>query len=272
MTSVVAGRRMRGELRRFLHPVVIGTVVAVAVAACTAQHQRGGADIHPPSPVDVAGSVRIALQHHATALGFLLAGVGAGWTSGEDARSGAAGIALLADRRVLRLWCRRVGALLVLSAASVLVTSAALRLSSGVTACTRGCAPSSRSSGGSLAADAATATLVCMFAAALATAVALTLRSELLAAVVTVAVFLVPANHVGHAASWVTPAKWVAQAMRFEPYGSGSDYTGGKAAWDTDGRLASVALAILVTATVGLAWAGRVLLERRGGQGERASG
>lgn len=267
MRVAVELRRLRGELRRFLHPMVIGAVLLVAAAACAAQRQVGTVDAHAPSLVDLTGSLRIALQHHATGLGFLLAGIGAGWTSGEDARIGAIGTVLLADHRGHRVWLRRVTALLVLSVLSIAVSAAALHLTRGATACMRGCAESGRSNGNAVLADTITAAAVIVFAAALCVAIALAVRSEVLVAVIALAIFLVPANHAGDVASWVTPTKWIAQAMRFEPAGSGSDYSGGKAAYDPHGWLTVTALILLVAATGVLARLGTSLLERRGGEG-----
>jgi hypothetical protein len=202
---------------------------------------------------------------------FVLVGVIAGATTTTDARIGAMGSVRLADHSALRIWLRRTVAALLLALGSVAVTTAALYATRDLTACAGGgCVASSRSTVGAALSDAAAASLVVVFASAAATAFALALRSELLTVVVVVVAFLLPSNHLGDAASWVTPTKWIAQLVQFEPYGLGSDYTGGQSADDHRGWQAVTGGALLAGATVALAWAGAVGIRVRSGQAERA--
>lgn len=241
-------------------------MIVVALAVCFAQHQ-GGPDARAPSPIDLTGSLRIALQHHATALGFLIIGIGAGWTTGEDARIGSVSSALLADRRPSRIVVRRVLALALLAFTSTVLATAAVHLTRASTACADGCAASSRSTWSDVASDAAAATLVIAFIASMALVVALLTRSELLVPVIAIAIFLVPANHAGEVATWAVPSKWIAQVLQVDPSGWGADYSGGKAIRDPTGILAATGASMLIATTLALGWAGTQLLRRRGGEG-----
>lgn len=142
--------RLRGELRRFAHPAVPLAVALVAAGICAAQHQAAGHDPRPPSPIDLTGSIRIAIQHHSTAFGFFLVAVGAGTSTGHDARDGALGQALVAGGPAPRVWARRMAALLVLAATSTAVSAVAVHATRGATACTPACPVASRSSGASV--------------------------------------------------------------------------------------------------------------------------
>lgn len=266
--ALVAARRLRGELRRLAHPAV-GVALAGAAATCVvAQRSAPLAVGHGPSPGDLSGALRIALQHHASGVGVALLAVATSVTTASDARTGATGAALLAGPTVCRLWAQRIVALLVIVGWSVVQSAALVRVTAGATACRTACPRSARSVAGAAVIDAAVAALAALTVAALLTLLALIVRNELLVIVVALVAYFAPANHLGDPGAWVTPTKWIATVMQFEPEGLGSDYTGGMSSARSRGLPALIAGGLLVAATATAGWAGSALLRRRGGEGE----
>jgi hypothetical protein len=264
-------RRLRGELRCLVHPATVVAVLGVALGSCLAQASTSGADLRPPSPIDVPGSLRIATQHHASTLGFVLVGAMAAVTTGTEVRIGAVGLRRLADHRIGHLWLRRVGAMLLAATASIVLTTCAVWATRSVTACREGCPMGSASSWAAAGTDLVASVVVLAFAASLATAIAVRLGSELATLVVTVAIYAIPVNRIGSSYAWALPTKWVAQAMQFEPYGLGSDYTGGAAATAQRGPEAAVAVGLLLLAAGACAWSAVRGLTRRSAMGPLTS-
>ncbi|MFN8017472.1 MAG: hypothetical protein U0P45_05045 [Acidimicrobiales bacterium] len=244
-----AARRLRGELRRYAHPAVPFAMAVVAAGVCAAQHQAAGSDPRPPSPIDLTGSLRIAIEHHSTAFGFFLMAVAAGISTAHDARDGALGQAIVAGGPPRRVWARRMVALLVLAAASTAVSAVAVHLTRGATACRPACPDESRSSASSVITDLGSAALPVAFAASLAVALAARLRSDLLTVAVAVTLFVVPANLVATSGAWLLPATWVARTMQSSPYGYGVDYIGGISPAHHRDAVTIVAAAVLLAAT-----------------------
>jgi hypothetical protein len=263
----VTARRLRGELRRLAHPTVLLAVVLVAIGCCAAQASSSGADLRPPSPIDATGSLRIAAQHHASTLGFLLVAVMAATTTATDVRIGAVGSLRMADPQVAAGWRRRVGVAVIVAVVSIGCSAVAVWVTRSATACRAGCPPGSTSTLGATAVDLLAAGLVLVFAASFATALAVWFGSELATVVLAVAAYSVPANRIGSSYGWALPTKWVSQVMQFEPYGLGSDFTGGAAATASRGGGAVVGAVLLASGTVVAAWAAIGGLRRRAAAG-----
>lgn len=262
------GRRLRGEVRRLLHPVVGAGVVFAGGTCLVAQRSAPLAVGRGPAPDDLLGALRIAVQHHASGVGVALLAAGAAVTSASDARIGATSAVVLAGPTVPWLWARRVAVLVGLAAVSVLTSTVLLRTTAASTACRLDCPPSARSTGSAALADLASGALVVVAIAALVTVLALALRNELLVVVVALTAFFLPANHLGDVGSWATPTKWISIVMQFEPEGLGSDYTGGQSSAWSRGWPAVVAGSLLVAATIASGVGGVRLLERRAADGE----
>lgn len=265
--TAVALRRLRGELRRLAHPAVLGACLGVALAAAAAQASPSGADLRPPSPIDLTGTLRIAAQHHASTLGFLLIGAMAATTTATDVRIGAVGTWRLTDHSLPRLCGRRLGAMLLVAAASIALTSVVVWATRSHTACAEGCPVGSASTWGAALVDLLAAAVVLAFAASFATTVAVLLGSELATVVIVVATYAIPVNRIGSSYGWVLPTKWVSQIMQLEPYGLGSDHTGGAASTASRGQPAAVALALLLLTAAACAGAAIRGLRRRSAMG-----
>ena len=263
----VALRRFRGELRRLAHPTVAVATVGVALASAMAQTSTSGADLRPPSPIDVTGSLRIAAQHHASTFGFVLIATMAACTTATDVRIGTVGTLRMADHDLVRTWRRRTGTAVAVALCSILVSTGLLWSTRSLTSCRTGCPPGSGSTMAATAADLGATILVLVFAASFATALAVHLGSELATIVVAAATYAVPANRIGASYAWVLPTKWIAQVMQFEPYGLGSDYTGGPASTAARGRPAATAALLLLCASAVCARSAILGLRRRSAMG-----
>ncbi len=105
------GRQVRGELRKAANRVVGGAIVAAAAYAAYSQLRTRPQLLAPsPSPLDLTGAVRIACDKHATLIGFVLAGIVAGFVTAEEAESGAIEHVFLAQSSLWRIWFARLAA------------------------------------------------------------------------------------------------------------------------------------------------------------------
>lgn len=263
-------RRLRAELRKAASPVVCLAIVLVSTLATVMQVRDQHPNYPAPSPIDMTGALRIAFMQHSTAAGFALVGLAAGFGSAEEAGNGSMVHACMAEPSAWRCWVRRVGAIVLIALASICLTTLAVRVTSRWSACQDDCPPSVRSVQLAVLGDGASALLSIVFAAALATALGLMIKSTLLTVASTITIFLVPTAFLGQPHSWGTPTKWITELLHLDPFGLGVDYIGGQAAADQRSAAAVTGALLLAASIVCLAWAGSSMIRGLGSGGERS--
>jgi hypothetical protein len=216
--------RLRGELRRLLHPAALAGVLAVAVMAVHMQRAAGIGATSAPSPEDALGALRIGFRQHATLLGFALAGLVAGLLSGDDPSSGLVETWRLSDPRVVRRWCRRVVASVLLLLMSVVVTAVAVAVLANDPPFVP--SPSPASSWADVLRDGSSAVVAMAFFASFSAAVAGVVRNALLLAAVNVTLFSFPERLGVTGIRWLFPSKWVSEALFLTEDGYSVDYLG----------------------------------------------
>lgn len=259
-------RQVRGELRKAANPIVAGAVIAVAAYAAFSQ-LRSTSDLcaPAPTPLDLTGAVRIAIDQHITLLGFALAGIVAGYVTAEEAESGAIDQAFLASSSRVRILLARVMAVLVVLATSMLLTAVAVRVSGHWISWPAGCMFTPRSSVLGMLGDAGTGILIVAFAAVLATVLALATRSTVVTVLVTVAVLVLPTAIHSATVAWLFPTQWIVDAAHLTDHGGGGiDYTlSYQSGYNQRGLHSAISIALLLAATMALSWLGLHLLRRQ---------
>lgn len=260
------GRQVRGELRKAANPVVAGAVVVVASYAAFSQLRSTSNLCAPaPTPLDLTGAVRIAIDQHITLLGFALAGIVSGYVTAEEAESGAIDQAFLASSSRVRIWLARVLAVLVVLATSMLLTTVAVRVSGHWISWPVGCMFTPRSSVLGMLGDAGTGILIIAFAAVLATVLALATRSTVITVLATVAVLVLPTAIHSETLAWLFPTQWIVDAAHLTDHGGGGiDYTlSYQSSYNQRGLHSAISIVLLSAATMALSWLGLVLLRRQ---------
>lgn len=259
-------RQVRGELRKTANPIVAGAVVVVAAYAAFSQLRVTSNLCAPaPTPLDLTGSARIAIDQHITLLGFALAGIIAGYVTAEEAESGAIDQAFLASSSRVRIWLARVLAVLMVLVVSTVLTTVAVRISGHWIDWPAGCSLSPRSNALGMLGDAGSGVVIVLFAAVLATVFALVTRSTVITVLATVAVLVLPTAIHSETLTWLFPTKWIVDAAHLTDHGGGGiDYTlSYQSGYNQRGLHSVVAIVLLLAVTAVLSWLGLVLLQRR---------
>ena len=252
-------------MRKAANPVVGGAIVAAAAYAAYSQLRTRPQPLAPsPSPLDLTGAVRIACDQHATLIGFVLAGIVAGFATAEEAESGAIDHAFLAQSSLWRIWFARLAAVLVVLVTSLVVTAVSVRIASHWIDWSAGSYLNHHSGAGVMFADLGATAIILCFVASLATCLALITRSTLLTVGASVVILILPTAVYSPVVDWLTPTGWIVEALHLVDFGGGGiDYVLSlQSFYDRRGTLALVSIGLLATSSVVLGAAGVFLLRR----------
>jgi hypothetical protein len=250
------GRQIRAELRKLLHPLVALAVVTVAIGISLLQVAHDANPYPGPSLADGLGCIRIAALHHATSVGFLLAGVVAAVSTASEASSGALADLLIREPRRGRVVSIKLVSSLICLLGSLALSAVALWVTSVVVRANGTVLPSNgRSTVGGTVIDVACSLLVVALAAVLSFVVALATRSVLATIVVVAALFYLPLTLLQDQIFWITPTRWVVEWLHLDPFGQGVDYIADNSPFDHRGMPALIGGLLIVLAIAGLtAW------------------
>ena len=246
-------RQLIGETRKLWHPLVAMSLLSAAAAVCALQALHVHESYPGPSLYDLGGCFRIAALQHATAIGFVLAGVVAGVGTAEEAGSGALSDMALREPRRARLVLVKAVAISLTLVASMLLTTVSLWATSflmrlaGTHISPRGNSPV-----GDTLIDVSCSLLVIAFAAAVSLPIALVARSIIATVALVAASFYLPLTILQERLLWATPTRWITEWLHLDPFGQGADYVGDNSPYDHRGVPAVISGLLLLAATVAL--------------------
>lgn len=256
-------RQIQGELRKLTHPLVLGSIVAAAVATSALQAGHVEDPYPGPSLVDVAGCLRIGFLQHATTIGFVLAGVIAAVGTADEAGRGALSDTFIREPRRRRVAGIKLATTVLGLLISVLVTTVSLLVTRFVLAAQGTTAPAmSRSHVTDTFIDVGASLPILALAAAIALVVASLTRSVIATIVVTATVFYLPLTILQDAIVWITPTRWIVEWLHLDPFGAGVDYLANDSVYDHRGAAAAAGGALIGLALIALTIALPHLLSR----------
>jgi hypothetical protein len=260
---LIFARQLRGELRKLWHPLVALSVLCAAAVVCAMQAANVRAPYPGPSMADVSGCLRIAFLQHATAVGFVLAGVLAAFGTAEELGSGAIADTLVREPRRGRVLVLKSTAVCCALLASTLLATAALWLTGSLERA-QGVrfAKVAGSTWTAALTDVSASLLVIPLASAVAVVLALVTRSTIATVITTGAVFALPLAILQDAFVWLTPTRWIVEWLHLDPLGQGVDYLANNSAYDHRAGPAFISGALIVLSTVALLAFGGSLLWR----------
>lgn len=240
-------RQVRGEVRKFAHPLVPIVVATVAATICLLQARHVHDPYPGPSLIDVTGRARISALQLTTTLGFLLVGTLAGVGTAEEASNGSLAEVLLREPRRLRVALAKTVAMVAALTVSGLLICVA-QWTTQIWLASQGTRPPthSHSSVGAFLTDAGAALPVLVLMSLIALVIALASGSLLGTIALTTALFVMPLSVLQEPLLWATPTRWIVEWMHLDPFGQGVDYLADNSPHDSRGAAAWTAGVLIV--------------------------
>jgi hypothetical protein len=224
-------RQLRAELRKLMHPLLVGTILTVALVAlyleaANALPDAGGTEYPAPSALEPLGAVWIASLQMASALGFVIGGLTAALAFATELSDATLSVAFVMEPRRARLALLKLVAVLAVLLCSVIVIASVLIVGSHVVVALGGHVTRAAPAGlGGAAEHLSRAVVVIVVVAGWSATCALALRSEVAGLTAVVVSFVAPllildVPYLGKA----FPARWVVDWMHFDAFGRNIHY------------------------------------------------